>query len=149
MGAGLYATDESSARQTVDFPSRLSDGFKVTIFDGSDEPLELTAFELHAPKEEVVFELPPEGTDGIRLYYGNPYASPPDYDIRDVYNQDLSHLEFSPGAHRENEEFAYSLLEPPLSSWVIRGLFVLGFALMCLPAWRIFRRYGLETGGQA
>ncbi len=133
--------------QVIDFPRPITTAIKLTLENGDDSPLTLREVEGFTPLEEVVFALP-EGaarTAPIRVYYGNRYARSPVYDIQGQFDPALPQAVFDPGQHQKNPEFAYSIVEPPVSTWVIRILFYLGLLGVLVPAYRVFARYAEAT----
>ncbi|MCE9501042.1 MAG: hypothetical protein K8R21_11185 [Leptospira sp.] len=129
--------------QTVHSP------LKLTIMDGDDSPLTLNSFEAFSPVEEIIFQLPPldpipEKTE-FRIYYGNKYAYYPEFDFQKTLEENPRLINFSSGEHTTNEKFSYSITEPPLSSWIIRIVFLLGVGAISFPAYRVFRKYSKEA----
>jgi len=150
MSGAISRSAENAKEQTIDFPYTNSDPIRIEIFNEDNEPLTLSSVFAFSPQEELVFRLPPDElirqttTPVFRIYYGNEYASLPDYDIREIYDETLSHISLEAGEHTENQAFAWTALEPPVSAWIIRILFFLGFFTISLPAFRILRRYRME-----
>ena len=148
-----------SSRGTPDAPQSIplefsnGNAIKVYIYDEDNDPLTLIGFEAVSPREEVVFELPdpavlPENSENeFRLYYGNEYARRPSYEIRDTYSSDLRHARLNLGPATPNEDFGYSIVEPPLSSWIIRVLFVLLLLGVSYPAYRVLARFAEHRAG--
>ena len=152
----ISARGESGAPQSVPLEFSNGNAIKVYIYDEDNDPLTLTGFEAVSPREEVVFEVPDpailsENSEReFRLYYGNEYARRPSYDIRDTYSNELRHARVSLGPATPNEEFGYSIVEPPLSSWIIRVLFVLLLAGVSYPAYRVLARFaGSQAGSES
>ncbi len=147
---GTLAANEpaENARQTIAFPEPIATAFKISIQDEDNPSLVLEKVELFAPREELVFELPPANaeTRDLALFYGNPYAYVPAYELSRTYDPKLPHAAIAAGDHRNNADFAYSMLEPPVSTWIIRALFTLGLLGVGFPALRILKKYAAETG---
>lgn len=150
MTARLSRNSGDPKTQVIDLTAPVTGSLKLVIIDGDDRPLTLSSFTVYIPREELVFELPPreewkKGAAGaIRLYYGNRYSLPPAYDIRNAFDQSAGMIPFRAGPHKNNEAFAYSALEPPVSTWIIRIVFLLGLAGLAYPAWRILKHYTAE-----
>ena len=90
----------------------------------------------------LVFELPRKETVApLRLYYGNPYIKMPDYDIQNTYDKNSKQIPLTIGIHTVNGKFSYSMIEPPVSTWIIRILFIVGFLSLVWLSYRIMRRY--------
>lgn len=140
--------------QVVDFPEPATDAFKLLLLDGDNPPLTLSSAEAYLPIEEAIFTLQaPEETDAgpegaLKVYYGNPYASRPDYDIFQTFDPQLGVVRLKAGDHTVNESFAYSLAEPPVSTWIIRLLFIAGLIALSYPAWRILGEYAKIDGSR-
>lgn len=68
----------------------------------------------------LVFELPRKETVApLRLYYGNPYIKMPDYDIQNIYDKNAKQIPLTIGIHTVSGKFSYSMIEPPVSTWII------------------------------
>ncbi len=135
-------TQREPARQIITLPEPNQNPLKLVVVNEDDAPLALKEFGVTGPKERLIFELPKEkDVATMRLYYGNRYAPAPRYDIGDTYDGNLKHVAFTTGRHQKNGEFGYSMLEPPVSIWIIRILFICGFAGLVWPTYRIIARY--------
>ncbi len=135
-------TQREPARQIITLPEPNQNPLKLVVVNEDDAPLALKEFGVTGPRERLVFELPKEKEVAtMRLYYGNRYAPAPRYDIGDTYDGNLKHVALATGRHQENGEFGYSMLEPPVSIWIIRILFICGFAGLVWPTYRIIARY--------
>ncbi len=147
MTARLSRSSGDPAPQVIDMNIPVTGSLKLIVIDRDDKPLTLASFTVYVPREELVFELPPReelksGAAGsLRLYYGNQYSIPPSYDIPSTFDQRLGMAAFTSGPQKKNEAFAYSALEPPVSTWIIRIAFLLGLAGLAYPAWRILKHY--------
>jgi hypothetical protein len=151
MNARLSRNSGDPGSQVIDMSRPVTGSLKMIIVDKDDKPLTLSSITAYVPREELLFELPPReewkaGTAGrLRLYYGNPYSLPPVYDMANTFDQKLGMIEFTPSAQTKNEAFAYSIMEPPVSTWVIRIVFLLGLAALSYPAWLILKNYKGEV----
>ncbi len=155
LTAGLSRRSGDPDLQAVDFPMPVAAPLKLIILDGDNEPLSLFSCKAVIPREELIFELPSPGsnTDGaassrLRVYYGNPYAEPPRYDISATFDEALGVSSLVPGPHIVNGDFGYSLVEPPLSTWIIRALFIAGLSILAWPVWRILTDYSAAARGR-
>ncbi|MES0489427.1 MAG: hypothetical protein ABUK01_05500 [Leptospirales bacterium] len=143
----ISARKGAAGEQKIDLPNSLSGAFKITIYYGDNDPLTMSNLEAYAAQEEVVFVLPrpenlPEnGIDTFRLYYGNAYAAKPEYDINQSFDETLKILPIKTASHIENPEFGYSIVYPPVSTWIIRGIFYIGTLLLLLLSIKILRKY--------
>lgn len=133
--------------QVVDLGFVASSSIKLIIVDGDDEALELTQSRAYSPLEQIVFRLPedPAPDEPIVVFSGNPYVSAPRFDIGETFDEKAAIAEFRAGATEEHKGFAYSAMEPPVSSWIMRIAFILGLLSLALPCYRIFRKYADET----
>lgn len=147
--ARLSRSGGDPAEQVIDMNQPVTGSLKLVVIDKDDAPLTLASLRLYVPREELVFEMPPrdewkDGAGTLRLYYGNRYSLPPAYDIPSTFDRKLPMAEFTAGPQKNNEAFAYSALEPPVSTWIIRIVFLLGLAGLAYPAWRILKHYTAE-----
>lgn len=147
MAARLSRGSGDPAEQVIDLNQPVNGSLKLVVIDKDDAPLTLLSLTAYVPREELIFELPPRdewknGMGGnLRMYYGNIYSLPPAYDIPSTFDQKLGMAVFMPGPQKQNEAFAYSALEPPVSTWIIRIVFLLGLTGLAYPAWRILKHY--------
>jgi hypothetical protein len=150
MTARLSRSSGDTGTQVIDLYRPITGPLKIIIIDRDNKPLTLTSLALYVPREELLFELPSkdewkEGASGrLRLYYGNPYCLPPAYDIANTFDQRLDLINFTPQAQTKNEAFAYSVMEPPVSTWIIRIVFLLGLAGLAYPSWKILKNYTVK-----
>jgi|GEM_PF-698409 hypothetical protein len=145
----VYKKSEEKGEHNIDLPSYQGGNVKILVFNREDKPLTLKSVEAYSEMEEIVFEIPKatdisETSENLVLYYGNEYVRPPEFDLKTTYDEKLKHTNFKLGEHKANPEFAYSMVEPPLSSWIIRAIFALGLLLMAYPAFTILKQYRTE-----
>ena len=147
MTARLLRNSGDPAEQVIDMNFPVTGSLKLVIIDKDDRPLTLSSLTLYVPREELVFQLPQSGemkgaaAGDLRLYYGNRYCSLPSYDLPGTFDPKLGMVSFAPGPQKKNEAFAYSAMEPPVSTWIIRIVFLLGLAGLAYPSWRILKNY--------
>lgn len=119
----------------VNFSGSRSRKLKMLIENGDNDPITLSKFEIISLSEMIIFALP-EKFDSkeskIQVYYGNKYAQEPRFDIMSNYNKDSRVAEFSLEKESKNPDFGFTLLEPPVSTWIIRLTF---FALLIILGW--------------
>lgn len=139
---------DSEEYSKIKFPQSVADELRIAIRDGDDEPLSLEKMEVYILKEEIKFPIPKgvdwEGENSFRIYYGNPYAFYPDFDFSRILAENSRILTWKIEQEKENENFGYSLMEPPVSVWIIRILYFIGLAISIYFAYRVFRRYASE-----
>ena len=144
----LYKKPEAKGEHSIELPFYNGGELKILIVDNDDKPLSLKSIDAYAEIDELVFEIPKaQNVDDSKkfiLYYGNEFVRFPEFDITKTYDEKLKHTILKAGDHQTNSEFAYSLVEPPLSSWIIRGVFAFGLLIMAYPAFAILRRYRTE-----
>ncbi len=143
---------KDSKKQVIAFFSPVSSPLKLVVYNDSDDPLHLESLEAFAEELELVVELPktiPRNAD-LRLYYGNEYIRKPSYEFRRLYDSSLEEnmeniVRLSLSKQVKNPDFAYSLVEPPLSVWILRFLIVAGILLSSFPAWKLYSRIGRKA----
>ncbi len=157
LGAAVLSRrgpEDANSVQTVDL-GRVSGEVKISILNQDDAPLTLESAAATGPLEEIVFRTPgpdemPETNDALlRLYYGTEYVSAPEYDIQLSPEDEDRTVSLKLGSEIQNEEFAYALLEPPVSVWILRALFLAGLLGLALPAWRLFRKFAADLNPPA
>lgn len=122
----------------------ISSSWKLVIFDKDSDPINLTSINLYQPKEEVIVKLPEDwdGKEALQVYYGNEYASLPDYDTSSFY--DSSYNKFTNFDLQEqiaNPEKTWSIFEPPISIWLTRLIFILGLLVTAFYGFKILERW--------
>ncbi|MBE7439749.1 MAG: DUF2339 domain-containing protein [Spirochaetales bacterium] len=131
----LRRSNTNEGNHSILLPEAARGDLKLQIFNGSDEPLTISELRLFVPQKEMLFPLASEPGEA-RLYYGNRYLAWPQYDFDPENCQ--SWKEVTVGEHQDNTAFAYSLLEPPVSIWLLRALFGLLFSVTVLVGYRAF-----------
>lgn len=144
----VYKKPDGKGEHNIDLSRYKGGNLKLVIVDNDDKPLSLKSIDAYSEIEEIVFELPKanvfDENKKFTLYYGNEFVRFPEFDIVNTYDDKLKHISLKVSEHQVNPEFAYSMVEPPLSSWIIRGLFLFGLLLMIYPAFTILKRYRTE-----
>jgi hypothetical protein len=93
FASGDLSRRESSAegqQQTIVFPEQFARRVKLTVTDDRNTPLGIYAITGSSAARQVVFEAPNSGSQGMRLYYGNPKALAPHYDLAARLPQELT-----------------------------------------------------------
>jgi hypothetical protein len=143
MSGNLWQTEKTL--HYIDLSSLTQSPMKILIFNNDNKPLTVEKISVYGPREILIFSLPQTRIDkDIRLYYGNKYAKTPGYDIRSTFGKKLKKKYISLGNHTKNPNFSYSPFEPPVSKWIIRILFFLGFGALLFPTYKIIRVYVTE-----
>jgi hypothetical protein len=65
----------------ADFSEQLAARLKLIVTDFRNPPLELTGAQVVAPARQIVFERKATLRGPLRLFFGNPQAEPPHYDL--------------------------------------------------------------------
>ncbi len=149
-GAIFHKQNESSGTNLV-FPKPISSELKIEIFDGDDDPLTLEKMEVFILQEEIIFPLKlendSESIQNLRIYYGNPYAFYPEFDFEKTFSESTYLNEIIIQEEHENENFGYSIGEPPVSTWIIRGFFFFGLIILAFLTYKVFRSKTLDLDG--
>lgn len=143
--SGRISSDRKKKEIFLILNSAQHSALKIEIRNQDSLPLHLKKLELERPEEEIVLRITGLKNPGsIRMYYGNPYIEPIKTDlylsIPEVSSEQSKFLTADLQKESENPKFSYSVLEPPVSSWIIRILFFLGLSIFAVPAYRIFRK---------
>ncbi|WP_016756988.1 DUF2339 domain-containing protein [Leptospira santarosai] len=142
LGNGtVFRKQNGSSYMDLVFPKPISSELKLEIFDGDDDPLTLEKMEVFVLQEEIVFPLNLEDDpiQNLRIYYGNPYAFYPEFDFEKTFSESAFQIEAVIQEERENENFGYSIGEPPVSTWIIRGFFFFGITILAFLTYRVLR----------
>ena len=78
----LYALDTpkfQGSLMEIEFPESRYRHYRLAVDDADNEPLALTGYALHGAKRVLRFNAEPNGE--YALYYGNPVAAAPSYDL--------------------------------------------------------------------
>lgn len=95
---------------------------RLTIVDHENKPLDLTSATLIAPARQIVFAKLAESAGPLRLYYGNPKAEAPHYDLERNLPIELTPAPLRLKLEGSNDNPAYEPEPPPLSErapWLI------------------------------
>jgi hypothetical protein len=76
----LIASGELTRRANIAFTARFGRRLKLTVTDDRNPPLPLASFSAMSAARQVIFESA-SGAGPVRLYYGNPRALAPRYDL--------------------------------------------------------------------
>ncbi|MCB1199279.1 MAG: hypothetical protein KDK41_01435 [Leptospiraceae bacterium] len=144
----LLSTDilnqkEQEAEYSFGFRVTNSPRYKFIIENGDNSPLIIKEVQFIISVEELVFDLTGSESD-LRIYFGNRYAFAPDFDLREVFPEETKLQYLTLGGIQTNQSFSYSLLEPPLSVWVIRVLFYLGLLTIAFFTYKITKQNKVE-----
>lgn len=143
--AGRISAEKKRKEVFLILNSSQHSALKIEIRNQDSLPLHLKKLELERPEEEIVLRIQDlKKTDKLRVYYGNPYIEAMRTDLSlslpEASNDQVKFISAELQKETENPNFSYSVLEPPVSSWIIRVLFYLGLLTFAFPAYRIFRK---------
>jgi hypothetical protein len=142
--SGQIEKSEKTGMESIIYLRNTIQGeIKIEVSYKDDSPLTLSSLELFTPKQELIFSLPSDTIEpgSLRLYYGNPYAYYPQFDFFTLYDASRKLYTFQTGEHTNNDKFSYSVVEPPMSSWIIRITYIFGLLLLSYPTFRAFISY--------
>ncbi|EMJ90757.1 DUF2339 domain-containing protein [Leptospira alstonii] len=143
LGDGIIFNKSNGSSDTNLVLSKpISSELKLEIFDGDDHPLTLEKMEIFILQEEIVFPIRLEtdqDVQDLKIFYGNPYAQPAEFDFEKTFSESAFQNEALIQEERENENFGYSMGEPPVSTWIIRVFFFLGLTILAFLTYRVFR----------
>ncbi|WP_061249949.1 DUF2339 domain-containing protein [Leptospira alstonii] len=143
LGDGIIFNKSNGSSDTNLVLSKpISSELKLEIFDGDDDPLTLEKMEIFILQEEIVFPIRLEtdqDVQDLKIFYGNPYAQPAEFDFEKTFSESAFQNEALIQEERENENFGYSMGEPPVSTWIIRVFFFLGLTILAFLTYRVFR----------
>ncbi len=77
----LSRRDDQPAEVAFDFPERHARRLKLTVTDDRNPPLSIITFTVKSAARQVIFEAASAGSGPVRVYYGNPRAGAPHYDL--------------------------------------------------------------------
>jgi hypothetical protein len=75
------SAETPQANAEISFNEHFARRLKLTITDDRNPPLSITAATAFGAMRQIVFETAGAGTGPLRLYYGNPEANAPHYDL--------------------------------------------------------------------
>lgn len=121
-GTLLRRPDKASSALEIEFPEQQVTRLRLSMIDYNNPPLTLDGVEAFAPARQLVFAPSPKRPGPLRLYYGNPKAEPPHYDLeRNLPSTLVPPPSRQPLAERQMNP-AYQPAPPPLSErlpWMI------------------------------
>lgn len=147
LSGTVYKEQQTRGLQNFTFKRTIKNALKFTIKNGDDQPLILQAMRVYTPRQEILFRLPSRARmqamkdKTLKLYYANPYALTPEFDFRYTYKKTTKFQSYQLTKQQENANFGYTIMEPPVSSWIIRILFIVGSVLVSFASFRIFLTY--------
>ena len=131
----LLRREGSSADLTFGFSERSAERLKLTVTDDRNESLSIQAVTAQSAARQVIFEAASASPGPIRVYYGNPKAVAPHYDLSARLPVDLDPAPFRLTLQDARENPIYTPEPRPFSErspWLI--YLVLGAAAVVLAA---------------
>jgi hypothetical protein len=103
---------------TLRFQEAFARQLQLTIADGGEAPLDILEPAVLIASRQLSVDLGAATAQPLRLYYGNPAAPAPDYDLKATLDETVPLLQLGP----QQLNPAYEAPEPPLSEqapWLI------------------------------
>ncbi|GBF48702.1 hypothetical protein LPTSP4_02020 [Leptospira ryugenii] len=128
----------------INFDRMVYSTYRIHIFTGDNPLVHLKSLTQTKAKEELLFFLPESSSPELKIYYGNRYSRFPEFDtylLPEENSESMERLQISP--QKENSEFGYSLIEPPISGYVASALFYIGLLALSFLSYRFYRK--IET----
>lgn len=115
-GTEVYSFDTAKFRGSqleIEFPENLFGQYRLVVEDEDNAPLDFSSFAFYGIDRKLLFQ--PESGSTYSLYYGNPLASAPSYELERIvpYLETEGLPTASLGSQAVNEE--YSGLDVPLT----------------------------------
>ena len=145
---GKIFKNKQKTHLTLETKREIRGNWKLHVQYGDSVPLNLKEIIVLSSDQEIIFSLQEiffESDKKLRVYYGNPYVNFPTFDASITYNLETTKeipILLNLGSQELNPNFAYDILEPPVSSWIIRILFFLGLGLFSFLGYKIYLEYG-------
>jgi hypothetical protein len=131
----LMRREDRPAELAIAFPERFAGRLKLTVTDDRNPPLALAGFTVQSAARQVIFEALSAGPGSIRVYYGNPKAVAPHYDLAARLPADLESAPVRLTVQEQRENPIYTPEPKPFSErspWLV--YVVLGVAAVVLAA---------------
>lgn len=145
----FVSTTEGSSFQNLTLYNPSREPLKIVIEDRDNDALVLEGLQTYMVRQELLFDVgaafqhyADAGSMPLRIYYGNDYVRRPGYDLPQILDEKAHVLKLKTSTEIKNADFAYSLVEPPISTWIIRVIFLLGLLLVAFPAYKVMRVLG-------
>ena len=115
LGSGVLSRLSREESLKLDFPESRDRYVSLRIYNRDDRPLDVKAATLGVIRSRVKFK--PAGAGPYWLYYGNPDARVPQYDLRDLLAREMPRMEtiVFPGVEQRNP--AYREKPPAPKPW--------------------------------
>ena len=136
----------------IDFPEQYARRLRLTVIDDRNEPLSLVGTTVFSAAREVLFELPAAGSAPLRLYYGNPDAIAPHYDLNARLDAGAAapRPRLALGSQRANPD--YSPRPKPFTErhpWLVYAILIAACVVLAGLLWEILRSARLTLGSPA
>ena len=131
----LVRREDRPTELAIPFPERFAARLKLTVTDDRNPPLSIAGFTVESAARQVIFEAASAGPGPIRVYYGNPKAVAPHYDLAARLPAELEPPPLRLTLQEQRENPIYSPEPRPFSErspWLV--YVVLGAAAVVLAA---------------
>jgi len=148
LGLGVISRFPREASLTLDFPESFQRYLRLRIYNRDDRPLAVTAATLSVIRTRVKFK--PSGAGPWWLYYGNPQAHAPSYDLRDLLAREAPLPETMITAGAEQPNTSYREKPPPAKPWseqhpeILYITLALAVVAMSIVTVRFLRKVGAQ-----
>jgi hypothetical protein len=115
LGLGVLSRFRKEQSLTLDFPESHERYLRLRIYNRDDRPIEVKSAGLNVIRTRVKFKLAFGGA--YWLYYGNPDAHAPSYDLRNLLAREAPAPEAEFAAGTEGMNPAYREKPPPAKPW--------------------------------
>ncbi|HEY1203639.1 MAG: DUF3999 family protein [Bryobacteraceae bacterium] len=115
IGSGVVYRFPDEESLTLDFPEQWDRYLRLRIFNGDDRPVPFPRAVFETIERRVKFL--PGGAGQVALYYGNPEAREPSYDLGAILARRAEAAEIVLGAGAERRNGAYRPPAPPEKPW--------------------------------
>jgi hypothetical protein len=115
LSLGVISRFPKEESLTLDFPETFQRYLRLRIYNRDDRPLAVTAATLSVIRTRVKFK--PAGAGPHWMYYGNPQARAPSYDLRDLLAREAPLPETAIAAGTEQPNTLYREKPPPAKPW--------------------------------
>ncbi len=114
LGQGVLSKFAGEQSLDLDFPENHQQYLRLRIYNRDDRPLAVKSATISVIRTRVKFK---PGAGAYALYYGNPEAHAPSYDLRDLLAREAPGPETAITAGAEEPNASYREKPPPAKPW--------------------------------
>jgi hypothetical protein len=81
LASGELTREDTGSQLAIEFAEQFARRLRLTVTDDRNAPLSIAAITAQSAARQVVFDSAAAGSGPLRLYYGNPKAMAPRYDL--------------------------------------------------------------------